>query len=135
MSSLVPNPDAGAGQIGSPEDRATARQQIPRTAKIIYNNGFNVLDCVVTNVSATGARLDTKTFVELPKTFTLKFEDGKTRNARIVWSKVSDHGVTFIDGLGPDTSTDLAAALLSRIETIERELDELRNELLIHFNA
>ena len=58
-----------------------------------------------------------------------------TRNAKIVWSKVSDHGVTFVDGLGPDTGTDLAALLLTRIEKLETELDELRNELLIHFNA
>lgn len=135
MASLVPEPTADAGPGDNTEGRATARGQTPRIAKIIYNNGYNVLDCVVKNLSATGARLDTKTFVQLPPTFTLKFEDGKKRACKIVWSKVSDHGVTFVDGLGPDAGTAVAGALLARIERIERELDELRDELLIHFNA
>lgn len=81
------------------ERRSIARRVINRVAQ--YHCGMGALPrtCMVTDISAGGARLYSE--IEMPETFTLSVtcEDADIqRECRIVWRLGGEVGVTFTDG-------------------------------------
>lgn len=114
------------------ERRRSERKPVIRGGKIIYNEGHCTLDCRIKNLSSTGARLDLPMYTQLPETFVLMFADGSKRPAEISWSRMTRVGIRFLDIQGDDSTTDLQQILLLRILKLEQQVDELRNEVLIH---
>ena len=81
------------------ERRGVQRRVINRMAQ--YHCGMGALPrtCMVTDISASGARLYSET--EMPETFTLSVtgEDADIRReCRVVWRLGGEVGVTFTDG-------------------------------------
>jgi hypothetical protein len=81
------------------ERRSVQRRVINRVAQ--YHSGLGALprSCMVTDISATGARLYSE--ADMPETFTLSVsvEDGAMqRECRVVWRLGGEVGVTFTDG-------------------------------------
>jgi hypothetical protein len=80
------------------ERRSLARRVINRVAQ--YHSGLGALPrtCMVTDISAGGARLYSE--VDMPDTFTLtvEAEGAETRHeCRVVWRLGGEVGVTFTD--------------------------------------
>lgn len=80
----------------SRERRSTARSRILKGAKIILGTA-SVIDCIVRNVTNTGARIHIPDTVDLPEAFDLTFDGGSSfRSCRIVWRSITETGVEFI---------------------------------------
>ena len=80
----------------SRERRNTARSRILKVAKVILGTS-SVIDCVVRNVTNTGARIHIPNTVDLPEAFDLTFDGGYSfRSCRVVWRSITETGVQFI---------------------------------------
>ena len=80
----------------SQERRSAARSRILKEAKIILGTS-SVIDCVVRNVTNTGARVHIPNTVDLPEAFDLTFDGGYSfRSCRVVWRSITETGVQFI---------------------------------------
>lgn len=132
MSSPTEEIGAEIDRLLALERRRTDRKPVLKGGKIIYNDGHCTLNCKIRNLSSTGARLDLPMYTELPESFILMFSDGSKRPAEIAWSRMTRIGVRFLDTQGDDTKTNLQELLLLRILRLEQQVDELRNEIIIH---
>ena len=113
------------------ERRSSPRRKVLKGVKVVYNDGHCILDCTVANLSEGGACLDLPTYVPLPDTVALRFQDGHEHLAQVVWSTSTRLGVRFVDEAavrhGDGT---LKAARLERLRAIETQIDDLRNEIV-----
>lgn len=111
------------------EQRQEKRVSTLKKGRIIFNNGHSVVDCIVRNISETGACLELPGHVELPSTITLVIEGGAKHECDVVWSANNKLGVTYVDpSLGRQTESP-RHLLLRRVRSIEEQLDELRSEI------
>ena len=85
-------------QADTMEQRHDHRKTFLKRAQII--DGGAVLDCVVENLSATGARLRLGAPTPVPEAFALRFSDGAAHAASRRWSLGTAVGVAF-EGAGP----------------------------------
>jgi hypothetical protein len=129
---VTPEDDENERRRGSP------RRRVLMSAQIVYHQGKIAVDCVIRNISETGAQLATETALDLPPSFWLRLQDGTRRPVELVWSKATLMGVRFIDVQHPQQSAaqvkagdGVKAALVARIIEIERQLAELRAEITI----
>jgi hypothetical protein len=76
-------------------NRAAQRQRVLKTAVIEFNGG--TIDCVVRNVSETGAALEVESPVGIPSDFNLLISGDriKRHHCQVVWRKEKRIGVTF----------------------------------------
>lgn len=75
-------------------NRAALRHRVLKTGSIQFNGG--VIDCVVRNVSETGAAVETASLVGIPDTFTLLISgDPAARRCRVAWRSDKRIGVAF----------------------------------------
>ena len=129
---VTPDADEGERRRGAP------RRRVLMSAQIVYHQGKIAVDCMVRNISETGAQLATDTPLELPPSFWLRFQDGTRRPVELVWSKATLMGVRFIDVQHPQQTAaqvkvgdGVKATLVARIVEIERQLADLRAEITI----
>jgi hypothetical protein len=77
------------------EKRAAPRHRVLKHGTLAFGGGGGI-DCMVRNISSSGARLDIATPVGLPATFTLVIQtDQFMRRCRPVWSNDNRIGVAF----------------------------------------
>ena len=77
------------------ERRRLPRLRVLKGAKLILERHL-VLDCVVRNLTGTGARVEIPNSIDLPETFELTLDRGHTvRPCRVVWRGLSGVGVEF----------------------------------------
>lgn len=77
------------------EHRSGRRQRVLKSGKIIYGNGSYVTDCVVRNLSSTGAQLKVPTSVAIPEQFEFVEAGGVKKKAVVIWRKADLLGVKF----------------------------------------
>lgn len=78
------------------ERRNSTRSRVLKGAKIILG-ASSVIDCVVRNVTNSGARVQIANTVELPDDLGLTFDGGRSiRDCRVVWRTVTETGVKFV---------------------------------------
>ncbi|KJC60171.1 pilus assembly protein PilZ [Bradyrhizobium sp. LTSPM299] len=76
------------------EHRGTSRHRVLKAGTIEFGGG--AIDCMVRNISETGAALEVVTPLSIPDKFTLYVpSDQLKRQCRIVWRKEKRIGVTF----------------------------------------
>ena len=76
------------------EKRDSGRNRVLKSGAIEFNGG--AIDCVVRNISETGAALDVASPVGIPEHFILAIlPDGSRRQCRIAWRKERRIGVAF----------------------------------------
>jgi hypothetical protein len=81
-------------QERSMEKRTSQRHRASRAGTIEFDGG--AINCVVRNLSSTGARLDLASPVEIPDHFILFLrEDGHHTSCRTVWRKEKRIGIVF----------------------------------------
>lgn len=103
------------------ERRVAQRMRTLKRAKVIFNGGFSTFDCIVRNLSATGALLTIDEAAHLPKTFEIRVgEDQHARPARLVYRRAMFAGIRFLD-IAEEHDDDREAAVESAA------LDELNS--------
>jgi PilZ domain len=76
------------------ERRDNSRNRILKTGAIEFNGG--AIDCVIRNISDSGAALDVASPVGIPDHFTLAIlPDGSRHECRVAWRKEKRIGVAF----------------------------------------
>ncbi len=79
------------------EHRKAPRQRTLKAAHIAFAGHGAAIECVVRNLSATGASLEILSPIGIPETFDLVFtSDQSTRPCRVVWRKEKRIGVVFL---------------------------------------
>ena len=78
------------------ERRHQLRSRTLKSARILLNHQQSVIDCVVRNLSPTGACLKVETTFGIPDRFDVMFDVDKTiRTCRLIWHKERQIGVEF----------------------------------------
>ena len=78
------------------ERRNTMRSRVLKGAKIIFGTS-SVIDCVVRNVTNTGARVQIANTVDLPEGLGLTFDGGYSiRPCKVIWRTVTETGIQFV---------------------------------------
>jgi hypothetical protein len=80
------------------EDRPeSSPKRTLKSGRIVFNDRHSVIDCVVREMSAKGARLMVVSVLGIPESFDLQVGDDR-RAARVVWKSVNSLGVEFAKG-------------------------------------
>ena len=78
----------------APDHRAAPRRRVLKMAKIEF--GGIEIDCLVRNLSATGAAIEVTSPLQCPIAFVLAIpSDGSVRHCHVVWRKGKRIGVKF----------------------------------------
>jgi hypothetical protein len=77
------------------ERRKTPRNRVLKGARLLLGNRA-VMDCVVRNISGTGAGIDIPNALGMPDRVNMALDDkASTRRCRSVWRKLCKIGVEF----------------------------------------
>jgi hypothetical protein len=107
-----------------PERRITSRQKSFLQGRIYYNQRRSSVDCLVRDVSDTGAKLVFGEPVSVPDVVELYLSNkDEVRRAKVQWRKGREMGVDFNDDPA-DAGT--AGDLIARVIKLERECASLR---------
>jgi hypothetical protein len=88
----------GDGSEPSTDLRTVKRARSLIEGKVVFNARRSTLDCVLRDLSATGAKLIFSAHVPVPDEFDLELpQKGRTHRARIMWRKLDTCGVRFIE--------------------------------------
>jgi hypothetical protein len=77
--------------------RGAPRRRVFFGAKILLSDGKSVFDCIVRDLSTSGARLSLGHFQPIPRRFTLLINDLGTFQCEVVRALGNDYGVRFIE--------------------------------------
>ncbi|MBB3949753.1 PilZ domain-containing protein [Aureimonas jatrophae] len=96
------------------ERRVAPRARTLKRGKILSNNRFSTYDCIVRNISATGALLTIDPAVPLPKEFEIRIgEDDAIRPAKLVYRRELFAGIHFLDSTDDESRVDIVPATVS----------------------
>ena len=110
------------------EPRSTDRVRCLLRARILFNNNNSTIDCVIKNISETGAKIALNTETTVPVDFNLEIPArGQTLRARIIWRDTDSIGVGFVEQMpaAPETITS------GDVARLEKELRKLKSINLI----
>ena len=104
--------------------RSTPRTRTVLRAEIRFNDGMMSAECLVRDISASGARLELSGEVTLPDRFDLHIpKRNLTYRATMRWRKGKEIGVVFEEtGSRPPPDPDL----VERVSGLEQEVEELK---------
>jgi len=98
--------------------------------KIVYNNRLSTMDCVVRDISATGARLALAHQNVLPDRFELYVPlKEKNYSVEVRWRADEDIGVMFLTGAEPLARPATEPDLIDRVKHLEGEVQALHDIL------
>ena len=116
--------------------RNSARNRSFIKGRIRFNNGQASFDCLVRDLSQTGARLAVTGSAPIPDVFELFLPSRDTRfKAQVRWRHADEIGVAFLNVEGPASSVGSGdpGSRLAELEAenakLRRLVDELRAEL------
>ncbi|WP_093570205.1 PilZ domain-containing protein [Methylobacterium sp. 174MFSha1.1] len=104
--------------------------------RIVFNNGNSTMDCLIRDLSASGARLMLSQTATLPDGFDLIIPaKDRTHRATLRWRKADSIGVTFAEEAARPSAASVQdatpAMLLTRIRELEAENASLRRQLKV----
>jgi hypothetical protein len=121
------------------DNRRETRQRTFLKGRIVFNNGASSMDCLVRDMSSSGARLDLTQTAALPEVFELyiPMKDRSYRSS-LRWRRSDGIGITFVEEgaaispvatsapTTPENETASMLALVRRITELEAENAALR---------
>ena len=107
----------GADASGSAERRSNKRRGVIKRANIIFND--SIVDCLLVDVSDTGARVRLASVVPIPAQVTLRFTEGAMFLASLRWTRGHEVGFLFE---GPASLPQEASRLAWRVFDIVRKI-------------
>jgi hypothetical protein len=82
------------GRKASAENRIARRRRVLKAGRIEFNG--NAIECVVRNISETGAAIEVVSPIQCPLAFILVIpSDGSTKPCHVVWQRGKRIGVRF----------------------------------------
>jgi hypothetical protein len=85
-----------SGDTPNAEGRVARRQRVLKQGKILLPNNLSVIDCIIRDVSATGAKLLCGDPTAVPNEFRLVvLADGTMRDVKVAWRRPDQVGVHF----------------------------------------
>jgi hypothetical protein len=138
---VYPTPIQSCGEFPEEQvqqaDRTQPRLRAILGARIIFANGNSSMDCLIRDISPSGARLELGGSVTVPDRFDLFVpQKQKTFRATIKWRRLNEVGVVFEtedQGLtAPERERDLPARvseLEAEILVLKQALAEMRNAI------
>ena len=120
-------------KLADAEQRQAPRLRALIGARIMFNNGQATLDCLIRDVSETGAKLTVSALIPLPDRFDLIIpQKGVTRRVRVAWRRATEIGVRFEDQGSEQTGAPQSeAALKRRIRALEAQVTWLQSGLAL----
>jgi hypothetical protein len=128
--------------------RSSPRKRTLLQGRIVFNDRFSLIECVVRDLSATGARIAFPHLIEIPPEFELEIpKKSLSLRSRLMWSNGKEHGVMFASAPaarkvedGSDLGTLSAPPGANALgTTVQRILDKARHriaqELGVHADA
>ena len=98
------------------ERRPKSRRRVLLTGIIAYDDGAHSFHCTIRNLSDSGARLAVGGSTLLPPDFyVINIRDRVAYDAKLVWNKSSEIGVTFKAVIPLASITDSQLAFLKRL--------------------
>ncbi len=88
------------------------------SGKVVYDHGDISQDCVIRDLTDTGARIKLESAVPLPRQiYLIDYKKGIAHLSEVVWSTPPTHGLTFIRHLDlrDEDSKDPFVKLLRRL--------------------
>ena len=108
--------------LSGAERRVAVRVRTLKRAKVFFNNRYSTYDCVVRNISATGALLTLGASVPLPRSFEIRIgDDREERPARLVYRRGVLAGIRFADLPDDEPLSDLPALPMLAYPAATRE--------------
>jgi hypothetical protein len=114
------------------ERRRSTRQKSFLRGCIYFNNKRSAIDCLVRDISATGARLIFSDAVSIPDAVDLYIpQKEETLRAHVQWRQADEVGVAFAKGVqAPGSPRPLdVGELAERVSRLETELAAMRKML------
>ena len=97
--------------LSDSERRVAPRIRTLKRAQILFNNRFSTIDCILRNISATGALLTIDPSVPVPKIFEIRIgEDEISRPAKLVYRREMFAGIHFLDTQEEAVATPMPTA-------------------------
>lgn len=78
-------------------NRRDMRIRALKAARIVLPGGHSTFDCLVRNLSRSGAKLVLESTIAIPDAFSLMFEDGTVHACELRWRTLKEIGVAFLD--------------------------------------
>lgn len=98
VSALTFNDPNGAQADTDADRRIAPRTKTLKRAKVFFNNMSSTFDCIVRNISASGALLTLDETAHLPREFDVRIGEEKgLRPARLVYRRGALAGIRFLD--------------------------------------
>jgi len=80
------------------EMRQSERVRSFLRAQIVFNNRMSTIDCIIKNISPTGAKVALNDTLAVPTEFEIDIpQKGRTHRARLVWRDKESIGVEFME--------------------------------------
>jgi hypothetical protein len=112
-----------------PERRSSTRQKSFLQGRIYYNNRRASVDCLVRDISDTGAKLVFSSAVTIPDVVEIYLSNKEEiRRARVQWRRGDEVGIDFIFNVSPDVGAS-GADLLGRVIKLESECASLKRAM------
>ena len=112
------------------ERRVAPRVRTLKRAKILFNNRYSTFDCIVRNISSTGALLTIDEAAHLPKIFDIIIgEEKMERPARLVYRRGMLAGIRFLDVVSEDEEQAAHFPLAPAAEAATLGHDSLNDRL------
>ena len=107
---------ATAAELSSTEARRAVRQRSFLGAKLSYGDGAFTFDCVVRDVSETGARVKVPQGLAVPNhVFLVETRSGIAYEARVVWKRHPEIGLEFVHQHGLAEASTPHMMILKRL--------------------
>lgn len=112
-------------------NRRETRQRTFLKGRIIFNNGSSSMDCLVRDMSASGARLALTETASLPEIFELYIpQKDRSYRSTLRWRRTDGMGITFIEedgGVAPHP----AAAAVAPVAPVAPAEDDAASMLML----
>jgi len=83
--------------VNSKERRSTVRQRMLKSGSVSPDGRLTVYDCVVRNMSESGARIKVQAQHAIPSEVIFSLKDSALRaNAKVIWRQDKELGLQFI---------------------------------------
>ena len=79
------------------EKRIAPRRSTMIPAIIIYNAGQSRMECVIRNLSDTGAKIEVSSVKSIPQAFDLMVPRHRPQSCRVAWRAMRELGVEFLN--------------------------------------
>jgi PilZ domain len=100
-------------------------------AQIIFNNRMSTIDCVIKNISTSGAKVALSSSLAVPTEFDIDIpQKGRSHRARLVWRDNDAIGIEFLDVIRPGSGAPPPTATPeSRLHNLQLENAELKGKI------